>query len=206
MSAKNYILGSMVGAVLGGAAVYVYEKKIVHEKVKHDAHAEALAFYMNALQEETCVITETEQLPCEIKQEAVEDIPAPTYEEVVKQYNTESDVVTEGIKAAKNRPYPIPGNQAGMSGYDQTVLTYFADGVLVDENYKVVPEIDISDFVGGRNFVKMFGDYGEMGVVYIRNDDLETDFEIDQDPRNWRDFKKTVPSFPSGRSPYDDGE
>lgn len=198
MKGFGYFISAVVGGVVAGIGVHMVEKKKCDILVK-EAKESALKYYMEQIQN-------TEEPPVEEEPVVEESIPANevSYDDLVTEYVTESDFVAEGVSAAIKLPYPIPSVQFGMTGNEKILLTYYADGVLVDENYKVVPEDDILDFVGGRSFVKMFGDYGEMGVVHIRNDSLNADFEIDQDPRNWRDFKKTVPSFPAGRGPFDD--
>lgn len=211
MKGFGYALSALAGAVAGGVAVHFFEKK-KNEAFLYNKQQEISKYWLEKIQND---LGDSDQGPiCEtdapkpaeevyISTVDVEPVPVVDYEEVVTMYDTETK---EEKKEERKLPYPIAANQFGKSGNEEVLLTYYADGVLVDEDYRVVPEDDILEFVGGRNFVKWFGEYGEMGTVHVRNDDLNTDFEIDQDPRNWRDFKKSMPSFPTGRGPFDDND
>jgi hypothetical protein len=61
--------------------------------------------------------------------------------------------------------------------YTKIDLTYFLqDDVLIDSDNDVVPDVDI---VIGENTLNCFGHgSNDPYVVYVRNDDLETDFKI----------------------------
>lgn len=200
MKGIGHAVSFVIGIVVGGVAVHFVEKS-KFELEKQAIRDEDTKFYMKQLQEADTTESEPVDIP-PIQTEAPAE--ESTYDELVASYDTTSDIVMEGVKEAKKLPYPISAQQFGKTGNDMVMLSYYADGVLVDEMYNVVSEDDIVDYVGGRNFVKWFGEYGELGVVHVRNDKLNIDFEIDQDPRNWRDFKKSLPSFPTGRGPLDD--
>lgn len=61
--------------------------------------------------------------------------------------------------------------------YDKISLTYYSNGVLVDD--QDIP-IDEPDLVVGFPTLNMFGD-DEVNVVHVRNDILTTDYEITRD-------------------------
>lgn len=82
-------------------------------------------------------------------------------------------------------PYVIPPEEFDEKGYETVSLTYFADKVLVDEDWDVVTDLDGTI---GRDSLNHFGEY-EYDSVFVRNDDLEIDYEILFDPRNWSDIK-----------------
>lgn len=70
-----------------------------------------------------------------------------------------------------------PEEYGTRAGYDCTSLTYFADGVLADEWDNVIQN---PDGLVGEDFETHFGDY-EDDSVFIRNEELERDFEILRD-------------------------
>lgn len=83
-----------------------------------------------------------------------------------------------------NEPYVIPPEEYGeYMDYEQIELTYFQDGVLTDENY--IPIDDIEGTVG-IGFEDHFGEY-EDDSVYVRNDMRRCEYEILADERNFSD-------------------
>lgn len=74
-------------------------------------------------------------------------------------------------------PYIIPPEQVGEDDYECNTYTLYSDGVLTDELNDVVEEEDLAYLIGSRDVFKHIDDYGN-GAVYVRNDFLETDFEI----------------------------
>ena len=86
-------------------------------------------------------------------------------------------------------PYVIsPDEFDELDGYTPISLTYFADGVLSDENGVIID--DVEEIVGdGLNH---FGEYEE-DAVYVRNDAKRCDYEILKDEREYDEFRKTIP-------------
>lgn len=106
-------------------------------------------------------------------------------EDVVKRRNIFTDRKPSGTfepldRSARdsNRPYIIELMEYINSdlNYNQNTLTYFeGDGVLVDDLKQ--PIQNVNQVVGERNL--QFGNGSEdANVVYIRNEDLEVDFEV----------------------------
>lgn len=77
--------------------------------------------------------------------------------------------------------YVIPPAECGECDYEVIELTYFADGVLVDDYDEVVD--DPEDIVG-PNALSSFGEYEE-DTVYVRNDARRCDYCILKDLRNY---------------------
>lgn len=68
--------------------------------------------------------------------------------------------------------------------HEQTMLTYYADRVLADENDEVV--LLVSATVGLENLDR-FGHFSDnLEIVYVRNEKLQTDFEIHRDQTEYR--------------------
>ena len=83
-----------------------------------------------------------------------------------------------------SKPYVIsPEEFDELDDYEIRSFTYYEDGTLVDDNGFIVENID--EMVG-LDSLKTFGEY-EDDSVFVRNDDLKTDFEILRDVRNYSD-------------------
>ena len=74
-------------------------------------------------------------------------------------------------------PYIIPPEQVGEDDYECNTYILYADGILTDELNDVVEEEDLAYLIGSRDVFNHIDDWGN-GAVYVRNDFLETDFEI----------------------------
>ena len=89
-----------------------------------------------------------------------------------------------------NRPYVISPDEFGEDpAYEAISLTYFADGVLTDDNNEPVEDVD--DVVGS-DFADHFGEY-EDDSVFIRNDRFKADYEILKDRRKYAAVKSKMP-------------
>ena len=87
-----------------------------------------------------------------------------------------------------DRPYVIPPEEFGeIHGYEAISLTYYADGVLTDDDNEPVEDVD--DVVGS-DFADHFGEY-EDDSVFIRNDRLKADYEILKDRRKYTYVKSS---------------
>lgn len=81
--------------------------------------------------------------------------------------------------------YIIPPEAFGeLDEYDQISLTYYADGVLADENDEV---IDNGEEIVGKEALNRLGKY-EDDSVFVRNDRLKTDYEILLDKRDYSEI------------------
>jgi len=168
----SFILGGVVGAV---AAAYYFKQ------VYADMAEEEIA----AVKKKYCY--ERKDGPEEEKEERpVEKKP----EEKVKRYRNLHEyreiLRKEGYTNYRNagdleeddmdRPFTISPDAFGEKyGSDNCIsLTYYEDGVLEDEMGDIVSEVDIKI---GRENLDTFGEYEE-DTVYVRNDMLKTDYEI----------------------------
>ena len=92
----------------------------------------------------------------------------------------------KGVEPVEDeRPYVISPDEFGeKDGYENVTLTYYADGVLTDYFDNVISNVDE---VVGFDSLDHFGEY-EDDVVFVRNEKMETDYEI---LRDLRDFNKS---------------
>lgn len=77
-----------------------------------------------------------------------------------------------------SEPYVIPPEEYDENGYETVSLYYYEDGVL--ENAITREVIENASELVGDDFMNHFGEY-EDDSVFVRNDDIETDFEILKD-------------------------
>lgn len=82
-----------------------------------------------------------------------------------------------------------PDEFGEMDEYEQISLTYYADGVLTDDNDAVIDDVDSTV---GKDALDHFGEY-EDDSVYVRNDVLKCDFEILLDQRDYSEVEKEKP-------------
>lgn len=95
----------------------------------------------------------------------------------------------EGVSV--NKPYVItPEEFSDQADYAVVSLTYYADGTLADDWDN--PIEDVESMVG-KESLSHFGEY-EDDSVYVRNDEIKTDFEILLDTRKYSDVVNAGPS------------
>lgn len=94
----------------------------------------------------------------------------------------------KGVEPVEDeRPYVISPDEFGeKDGYENVTLTYYADGVLTDYFDNVISNVDE---VVGFDSLDHFGEY-EDDVVFVRNDKMETDYEILRDLRDFNESDK----------------
>lgn len=115
----------------------------------------------------------------EPKDQAAKDI----YEQIVR--NADYSNSEEEEEDDMEKPYVISPEEYDENGYKTRSLTYYADGVLVDEHDKVIRRVEKLIGVDSLNH---FGEY-EDDSVFVRNDAAKTDFEILKDYRNYSEIK-----------------
>ena len=107
------------------------------------------------------------------------------YNQIAKMYTSKNEFQTPMY----DDPFVIDPSEFGENPeYDTETLTYFADGVLVDDVDDVIEEPDI---VVGLENLKVFEEFGAT-TVYVRNDIYKTDYEIIRDDWNYSDLKEPV--------------
>lgn len=94
----------------------------------------------------------------------------------------------KGVEPVEDeRPYVISPDEFGeKDGYENVTLTYYADGVLTDYFDNVISNVDE---VVGLDSLDHFGEY-EDDVVFVRNEKMETDYEILRDLRDFNESDK----------------
>ena len=76
----------------------------------------------------------------------------------------------------------------GVEEYEKISLSYYADGILADDDDEVMEN---ADEIVGLDSLTHFGEY-EDDSVFVRNDVMKCDYEILLDHRNYKDVASHV--------------
>ena len=178
-----FAAGLAVGAVAGAY--------LVKDKVMADAkqEIEEVREYYKSKKE-----TKEEEPQMEEKIEETKEVEEKEeYQEITKQYTNYNNVsvaqTPKNFMQPDDEPYVIEPDEFGdrmEEGWDTMTLTYFADGVLINDVDEV---IDDPDPVVGLDNLKIFEEFPGATSVYVRNDTWRTDFEILRDDWKWSDLQ-----------------
>ena len=184
--AAGLAVGAVAGAVLVKNKVLADAKAEVEEVREYYRSARGKINRENV--EETEEVKEVEKKEYELKDIQVKDEPKTgltNYSQITKMYMSKDEFQTPMY----DDPFVIDPSEFGENPeYDTETLTYFADGVLVDDVDDVIEEPDI---VVGLENLKVFEEFGAT-TVYVRNDIYKTDYEIIRDDWNYSDLKEPV--------------
>lgn len=103
----------------------------------------------------------------------------------------EGDNGDEDYLDGPNGPYVITPEEFNSSppGFNVQPLDYFADGVLAD-GWGV--KLDIDETIG-EDSIEHFGEYAD-GILYVRNERNEIDYEVTLDPRTYDEAVRLSPN------------
>ena len=184
-----FAAGLAVGAVAG--AVLVKNKVLADAKAEIDEVREYYRESRGQKEEHVEEVKEVEEVAkkeYELKDIQVKDEPKTgltNYSQITKMYMSKDEFQAPMY----DDPFVIDPSEFGENPeYDTETLTYFADGVLVDDVDDVIEEPDI---VVGLENLKIFEEFGAT-TVYVRNDIYKTDYEIIRDDWNYSDLKEPV--------------
>lgn len=151
----------VAGAVVGSLATYVY---FTRKSEIDEGEFEEIIIGKDK-EEDTAVEA--------LQNKAAEVIKSEGY----VSYSESANVKDKEEKTMEERIYVISPECYDTVDYKTESLTYYADGVLVSEYGEVID--DPSEYVV-PDFADHFGEY-EDDSVFVRNEYLETDFEILKD-------------------------
>lgn len=171
--------------VVAGAVAGAY---LVKDKVMADAkqEIEEVREYYKSKKETKKEETVEEQPVEEVKEEK-------EYKTIVENsgyvnYNKPEQIAQHSV--LEDEPYSIDPEEFGNKedeGWDTMVLTYFADGVLIDDADEIVEQPEV---VVGLDNLKIFEEFPDATCVYVRNETWRTDFEILRDDWKWSDLQE----------------
>lgn len=192
-----------VGAAIGSAVTYAVMKPKYERIIQEEVDAFKKDFVecmveMQTVSDEEESEDEDEDRPSQINWDELEDLDEEEleeidpeeelaeYEAIARHYTNEEG---GAVEVAKN-PYVIsPFDFGELDGYKQISLTYYADGVLEDDDQEIVRDVDELIGVGSLN---TFGEY-EDDSVFVRNERLRVDFEILKDYRTYEEATGNSP-------------
>ena len=182
--AAGLAVGAVAGAVIVKNKVLADAKAEVEEVRKYYRESRGVVEEVEEKEE----VKEVEKKEYELKDIQVKDEPKTgltNYNQITKMYMSKDEFQSPMY----DDPFVIDPSEFGENPeYDTETLTYFADGVLVDDVDDVIEEPDI---VVGLENLKIFEEFGAT-TVYVRNDIYKTDYEIIRDDWNYSDLKEPV--------------
>lgn len=203
MNKESSLLAFMLGMAVGSAITWQMIKDRYERRIEEDRKSlEAMysAKKMTGAVKPEAAETKPEEKPAPDPKELAERAKdKPDIGEYAKRLQGEGYTnyagggqvmeVKEPPKAdAVDIPYVISPDDFGeLDGYERISLTYYADGVLADEDNE--PVDDIEEIVGDG--LEHFGEYEE-DSVFVRNDAKKCDYEI---LRDLRTFAEVVAKF-----------
>ena len=189
------VLSKVFLFALGASVGSLVTWKLMDEKYKQlaDQEIESMREYYKEKYEDNYEQLSLDDVLVETKEEFDEN-PDIDEEEVAEceqvsenaGYTNYADMVklNREVKSVA-MPYVIsPEDFTEIPEYKAVSLLYFSDGVLTNNQYEPIEDVD--DVVR-LDSLDHFGDY-EDDAVHVRNDRLKTDFEIILDPRKYADF------------------
>ena len=189
----NKVLWFTAGALVGVAASYNYFKTKYERIAQEEIDSVKRAFSEPQQSEPVEGNTDDKGVAKPTSEEAV------AYHDIISEHGYDTAGLSTDYKGKEvtgvSRPYVIsPADFDTLDDYEVYSLTYYADGVLCDEQDN--PIEDVESMVG-RDSLNHFGEY-EDDSVHVRNDALQCDYEILRDLRNYSDV------FRNGPRPDDD--
>ena len=185
--AAGLAVGAVAGAVIVKNKVLADAKAEVEEVRKYYRESRGVVEEVEEKEVEE-EVKEVEKKEYELKDIQIKDEPKTgltNYSQITKMYMSKDEFQAPMY----DDPFVIDPSEFGENPeYDTETLTYFADGVLVDDVDDVIEEPDI---VVGLENLKIFEEFGAT-TVYVRNDIYKTDYEIIRDDWNYSDLKEPV--------------
>lgn len=198
-STKMFIFAA--GALVGSLSTW-YATRKYYEKIANDEIESMKEWLARRVEEQDEKAEEQSSEPAEKPTSPSMKPNLMEYAAMVKDlgYTDYSRRTEEPEKEAKedeevdemDRPYVIEPEEFGECDYEEVSLTHYADGVLTDEQDNPIEDVDS---MVGEDYAEHFGEY-EDDSVFVRNDRMQTDFEILADQRNYSDLDKNK-SYPT---------
>lgn len=180
-----FAIGALSGTFVGAQ---IAKKK--YEEIANEEIEEIRDYYRKINKELADQLVDKTAEPEKVEEaKEVEEIveERKQYENIIKRGNYMA-VDEEEQNNVCDEAYPIDPSEFGNEGKNATeTLTYFADGVLVNEVDEVVEDPDL---VVGRHHIDIFNEFPDATCVYVRNDLDGMDYEIIKDDWCWSDFNE----------------
>jgi hypothetical protein len=186
-----------VGAAIGSAVTWNIVKTRYDRIIAEEIESVKKAFA--DVDTDSCDETESDiddeedlsERPRQINWDELEDLDEDEsdmteYSRIVENYTSEKG----GAVNMANEPKVISPYEFGeLDGYHQIELTYYADGVLEDDEGNIVED---GEELLGPDALNSYGQYEE-DAVFVRNDKLRTDFQILRDYSTYEEARGIGP-------------
>lgn len=163
----TYFVIFAVGAITGAVATMTYFKT-KYEQIAQDE--------IDSVKE-----TFSKLKPKEEKSENNSEEEKKALSDIVNKHDytsfSKSNVKKEEEPLKDDKPYVISPMQVGDDDFECNTLTLYSNKVLTNELDEPIEGDELKALIGGTEVYDHFGDY-EPDVVYVRNETLQTDFEI----------------------------
>lgn len=191
----GYIFSFIAGAAIGVIAGFKLSETKYQTKIQEEIASVKEAFRNRKVDISKFAPKESKKVDEVFKkpEQEVRKVPYSTmYKEPSKQSEEERVIVETKIGEAKKGPYVISPDEFGEDQeYEQISLIYYADNTLADDENIVMDEEEIERTVGMDSLTR-FGEY-EPDSVFVRNDELKTEYEILLDQRPYFEVLKEKP-------------
>ena len=175
-----FALGVVTGTFAGAQIAKKKYEEIANEEI------EEIRAYYKEREKEVKEVEEPNAVEAP-EEKSIEVEERKQYDNIIKRGNYMA-VDEEEQNNVCDEAYPIDPSEFGNDGKNATeTLTYFADGVLVNEVDEVIEDPDL---VVGRHHIDIFNEFPEATCVYVRNDLDGMDYEILKDDWCWSDFNE----------------
>ena len=175
-----FVMGVVSGTFVGAQIAKKKYEEIANEEI------EEIRAYYKEREKEVKEIEEHNAVEAP-EEKSIEVEERKQYDNIIKRGNYMA-VDEEEQNNVCDEAYPIDPSEFGNDGKNATeTLTYFADGVLVNEVDEVIEDPDL---VVGRHHIDIFNEFPDATCVYVRNDLDGTDYEILKDDWCWSDFNE----------------
>lgn len=193
----GFVVGVLIGAAAGGASVWYYVKDKYESIAQAEIDSVKNVYFQHEqnlkkeLQEARQMITGTETEDAS-KEDSGDDIAKMArrisekrgYTEYSRDLSPEkTEAPSESGSASETAHVIAPYEFGELQDFVQASLTYFADGILADEDGVIVENVE--ETVGDA--LKHFGEF-EDDAVHVRNEAVRCDYEILKSPDTFDDF------------------
>lgn len=166
----------VTGAAIGSAVTWKVLKTKYEQLVQEEIESVREAFGKRA----------SEDSPAEEEEDEEERMAQLAKELIEREGYAATSTEMEKEEENMSGPYIIAPDEFGECDYPMVSLTYYTDGVVTNEDGKIVEN---TDELVGDDFADHFGDYeNDPDAVYVRNDEMGIDYEILKDYRPYSEI------------------
>lgn len=180
-----FVAGCGIGSVVTWKLVEKRYQQIAQEEI--DSVKKALGYVNERMKEdepEDAEADEEDEFNRE-NESAKEEI-----NRICKEQGYDYNAISKGgekeMAEKDDKPYVISPEEFDENGYKTKTLFYYNDDVVTDDRGKVLSEESVEKLIG-KESLTTFGQY-ESDSVFVRNDNLMTDYEILADERNYHEM------------------